>query len=190
MGVLVGRVYGFDPRAVGSRNIGMTNVGRVGGKSAAALTFIGDVLKGLIPVLIARAAGLSHAALTLVAFAAFSGAIASIFLKFSGGRGVSAALGLWLGLAPLPIALALIAFAIVLAFTRIVSLASISAAIALPPAVAATHCPRSYILLAILISALVLFRHRENIGRLIDGTEPKIGSSRGANADAANDRKD
>jgi glycerol-3-phosphate acyltransferase PlsY len=174
MGVLVGLVYGFDPRGVGSGNIGMTNVARAGGKTAAALTFIGDVLKGLIPVLIGRAAHLSHPALTLVAFAAFTGSIASIFLNFSGGRGVSAALGVWLGLAPFPILIALDCFIAVLFTTKIVSLASITAAIALPPAIAATHCPRSYILLAIMISALVLMRHRDNIGRLIGGTEPKI----------------
>jgi glycerol-3-phosphate acyltransferase PlsY len=176
IGVLVGYVHGFDPRAVGSGNIGMTNVARAGGKTAAALTFIGDVLKGLVPVLIGRAAHLSHPALALVAFAAFTGSIASIFLNFTGGRGVSAALGVWLGLAPLAILVALACFIAIVATTKVVSLASITAAVALPPAVAATHCPRSYILLAILISALVLMRHRDNIGRLIGGTEPKIGS--------------
>ena len=176
VGLLVGRVQGFDPRAVGSGNIGMTNVARAGGKGPAAMTFAGDVLKGLLPVLIGRFAGLSHAALTLVAFAAFAGSIASIFLSFEGGRGVSAALGIWLGLAPLPILFVLAIFVAFVATTRIVSLASISAAIALPPAVAAAHCPRSYILLAIVVSALVLLRHRENIQRLIDGSEPKIGA--------------
>jgi glycerol-3-phosphate acyltransferase PlsY len=89
---------------------------------------------------------------------------------------VSAALGVWLGLAPFPLLIAFACFIAVIAATKIVSLASIAAAIALPPAVAATHCPRSYIFLAILISALVLMRHRDNIGRLIDRTEPKIGS--------------
>jgi glycerol-3-phosphate acyltransferase PlsY len=154
----------------------MTNVARAGGKSAAALTFIGDVLKGLIPVLIARAAGLNHHGLALVGLAAFLGSIASIFLGFKGGRGVSAALGVWLGLAPLPILFVIGIFVAFLATTRIVSLASICAAIALPPAVAAARPPRSYLLLAIVIAALVLWRHRENIRRLIDGTEPKIGA--------------
>jgi acyl phosphate:glycerol-3-phosphate acyltransferase len=160
---------------VGSGNIGMTNVARAGGKGPAAITLAGDVLKGLLPVLIGRLVGLSHTALALVAFGAFTGSIASIFLRFEGGRGVSAALGVWLGLAPLPILFVLALFLAFVATTRIVSVASISAAIALPPAVAAAHCPRCYILLAILISALVLLRHRENIKRLIDGTEPKIG---------------
>ena len=176
VGVLVGRAQGFDPRAVGSGNIGMTNVARAGGKGPAAMTFAGDILKGLVPVLLARFAGLAHSPLALVALAAFAGSIASIFLRFKGGRGVSAALGIWLGLAPLPILFVLAVFLAFVATTRIVSLASITAAIALPPAVAAAHCPRSYILLAIVVSALVLLRHRENIHRLIDGTEPKIGA--------------
>ena len=156
----------------------MTNVARAGGKGAAAATFVGDALKGLIPVLIARAAGLSHTGIAIVGFAAFIGAIASLFLWFKGGRGVAASVGIWLGLAPIPMLLALGVFVAFIVSTRIVSLASISAAIALPPAVAAAHCPRSYILLAILMSGLVLLRHRENIHRLIDGTEPKIGSGK------------
>jgi acyl phosphate:glycerol-3-phosphate acyltransferase len=185
VGVLIGRAQGFDPRAVGSGNIGMTNVARAGGKGPAAMTFAGDVLKGLFPVLAGRFAELSHADLALVAFATFAGSIASIFLRFKGGRGVSAALGIWLGLAPLPILFVLAVFLAFAMTTRIVSLASISAAIALPPAVAAAHCPRSYILLAIVISALVLLRHRENIRRLIDGTEPKFGTHEGSRSDTA-----
>jgi acyl phosphate:glycerol-3-phosphate acyltransferase len=184
VGVLVGHAQGFDPRAVGSGNIGMTNVARAGGKGPAAITFAGDILKGLLPVLLARFTGLAPSALALVAFAAFAGSIASIFLRFKGGRGVSAALGIWLGLAPLPILFVLAVFLAFVGTTRIVSLASISAAIALPPAVAAAHCPRSYILLAIVVSALVLLRHRENIHRLIDGTEPKIGAPKASGPSA------
>src|ERR1700682_396040 len=73
VGVLVGRAFGFDPRAVGSGNVGMTNVARAGGKIAAAITFVGDFLKGLIPVVLARAAGMTPGGLALVAFAAFLG---------------------------------------------------------------------------------------------------------------------
>jgi glycerol-3-phosphate acyltransferase PlsY len=189
VGVLVGRLRGFDPRGVGSGNIGMTNVARAGGKSAAGVTFAGDALKGLAPVLIARTAGLSHGSLAMVAFAAFLGSIASLFLWFKGGRGVAASAGIWLGLAPIPILLVLGVFAAFIATTRIVSLASISAAIAMPPAVAAARCPRSYILLAILMSALVLLRHRENIRRLIDGEEPKIGSGKAVLASGIGERQ-
>ena len=177
MGLIVGRFFGFDPRTTGSGNIGMTNVGRAGGGRAAAMTFAGDMAKGLIPVVGARAiVGAVPPALALVGFAAFAGSIASIFLGFRGGRGVSTSLGVWLGLAPGAIAIAVLFFAILIATTRIVSVASIGAAIALPAAVAAVGSPKHYILLAILMSALVMVRHRDNIKRLMSGEEPRIGS--------------
>ena len=179
VGVLVGRAFGFDPRTVGSGNIGMTNVARAGGRMPAALTFLGDSIKGLIPVLLARMViGPVPSALALAGIAALAGAIASVFLGFRGGRGVATSVGVWLGIAPFPLGLALLAFVVVLAATRIVSFASISAAIALPPAVAATGCARPYILLAIGMSALVLLRHKENIGRLVRGEEPTIGGGK------------
>jgi acyl phosphate:glycerol-3-phosphate acyltransferase len=153
----------------------MTNVARAGGKVAAALTLAGDLLKGMIPVAIARGAGLTPGGLALVAFAAFLGSIASIFLHFTGGRGVATSLGLWIVLAPIPVTIATAVFLVIVALTRIVSLASIGAAIAIVPTVAAWGCPRPYILLAIAVSGLVLLRHRANIGRLIAGEEPRIG---------------
>jgi glycerol-3-phosphate acyltransferase PlsY len=171
------RLVAFDPRAVGSGNIGMTNVARAGGKGAAAVTFAGDFAKGIIPVLIARAwFGPIPAALAWVGLAAFIGAIASIFLSFHGGRGVATSVGVWMALAPLPAVIAIAIFAAVLAASRTVSLASICAAFALTPAVAALGYPRVYILLAIVVSGLVILRHRENIGRIMRGEEPTIGS--------------
>lgn len=157
----------------------MTNVARAGGWKAAALTFTGDLLKGLIPVLLMRLViGPIPGALALAGIAALTGAIASAFLRFRGGRGVATSVGVWLGIAPMALGIALLAFVIVLAATRIVSLASISAAIALPPSAAATGCARPYILLAIVMAALVLLRHRENIGRLVRGQEPNIGGGK------------
>ena len=169
-------MWGFDPRAIGSHNIGTTNVARSGGKIPGALTFIADVLKGFIPVELARLLlGSTPSALAVVGFAAFVGSIASIFLKFRGGRGVAASLGVWLALAPGPIAIIAAIFAVVLTLTRIVSFASLTAALALPPTIAAWHCPPPYLLAAIIMSALVLLRHWENIVRLIRGEEPSIG---------------
>ena len=173
-GVIVGRMRGFDPRAVGSGNIGMTNVARAGGTSAAAITFLCDVFKGAVPVAFARYEGFHPAAVTAVAIAAFVGAIGSIFLGFRGGKGISAALGIWLVISPATAAILVAVFAIVVAVSRIVSLASIAAAIALPPAVASLGLPRHYLLLAIVMTALALFRHRENIGRLIRGEEKQL----------------
>ncbi len=173
-GVIVGKMRGFDPRAVGSRNIGMTNVARAGGARAAALTFVGDVLKGAIPVAIARLMGYSPSVLAWVGLGAFLGSIASVFLGFSGGKGLSASLGVWIVLAPMALVFPLAAFGITVAATRVVSLASIIAAIVLVPVVAALSMPRPYLLLAIVMSALVLVRHHENIRRLMVGEEKQF----------------
>ncbi len=180
VGVLVGRARGFDPRAVGSGNIGMTNVARAGGKGAAALTFAGDLLKGLIPVLTARIAGFAPGIVAITGLLAFVGAICSVFLGFRGGKGVAASLGIWLGIAPAPVLIALAVFIVVFAIFRIVSLASICASIALPPAVAALGLPRPYVGLAIVMTALVLLRHRKNIARLVRGEEPAVERKRSA----------
>src|ERR1700691_5974266 len=118
-GVIVGRMRGFDPRAVGSGNIGMTNVARAGGISAALITFAGDLLKGAIPVLVARTAGFQPAAIAWVGLAAFIGAICSVFLRFRGGKGIAAALGIWLVVSPLAILFPLAVFAVVVAISRI-----------------------------------------------------------------------
>ncbi|HVN64701.1 MAG TPA: glycerol-3-phosphate 1-O-acyltransferase PlsY [Candidatus Binataceae bacterium] len=177
-GVIVGRLQGFDPRAVGSGNIGMTNVARAGGGRAAAITFVGDILKGAIPPAVAAGGGFSPAVVAVVAIAAFIGSICSVFLGFKGGKGVSAALGIWVVISPLTLLFALAAFGIVLAVSRIMSLASIAAAITLVPAAAAMGLPRPYVLLAIAMTALVLFRHVENIGRLRRGEEPRIGAKK------------
>lgn len=179
-GVLVGRMRGFDPRAVGSGNIGMSNVARAGGVSAAAMTFVGDMLKGAIPVAFARAMAFDVPIVALTAFAAFVGSISSVFLKFRGGKGVSAALGIWVVLSPLAILFALAAFGIAVALTRIMSVASMSAAIVLLPAVALLGLPRPYVMLAIAMTALVLLRFRENIIRLRRGEEPRFKPKRRA----------
>jgi acyl phosphate:glycerol-3-phosphate acyltransferase len=174
-GVLVGRAWGFDPRRAGSGNIGTTNVTRAGGKIPGVITFMADVVKGFVPVEISRfILGSVPPALALVAFAAFVGSIASIFLRFRGGRGVATSLGIWLALAPRPIAIVAVVFAVGLLLTRIVSAASLMGALALPPTVATLNCPAPYLLMAIIMTALVLLRHSENIARLIRGEEPSI----------------
>jgi acyl phosphate:glycerol-3-phosphate acyltransferase len=171
-GVIVGRIRGFDPRTVGSGNIGTSNVARAGGVSAAAITFAGDVLKGALPVVIARSAGFPIETIAWTGLATFVGSICSIFLRFRGGKGVAAALGVWLAISPLALLFALAAFGVIFAFSRTMSLASMTAAIALPPTVAAMGLPRQYLLLAIVMTALVIFRHRENIQRIARGEEP------------------
>jgi glycerol-3-phosphate acyltransferase PlsY len=135
-----------------------------------------DVFKGFIPIEFTRfILGSAPSALATVGFATFVGSIASIFLKFRGGRGVATSLGVWLALAPKPIAIVAGVFGIALALTRIVSLASLMGALALPPTVAALDCPAPYLLVAITMTTLVLLRHSENIARLIRGEEPSLG---------------
>ena len=173
-GVIVGRMCGFDPRTVGSGNIGTSNVARAAGMGAAAITFAGDLLKGAIPVVVARAIGFPHATVAWVGLAALVGSICSVFLRFRGGKGVAAGLGVWLGLAPLVTLFALAAFGVVFALSRTMSIASMSAAIVLPAVVAVLGLPRQFLLLAIVMTALVIFRFRENIQRIARGEEPKF----------------
>jgi acyl phosphate:glycerol-3-phosphate acyltransferase len=181
-GVIVGQLAGFDPRAVGSGNIGMTNVARAGGAGPAALTFLGDMLKGLVPVLIARAAGYDPRVIAIVALAAFIGAICSIFLGFRGGKGLACSFGIWLAISPLSLALAMAVFVGTLAIWRFMSLASISAAISMIPIAAVVAPHRSDVVLALVMVGLVLWRHHENINRLIEGTEPAVGGAKGVQA--------
>jgi glycerol-3-phosphate acyltransferase PlsY len=179
VGVLVGRVSGFDPRAVGSGNVGMTNVARAGGRSAAAITLAGDLLKGLIPVLVARAFDLTTAGLALVGLSAFIGSLYSIFLGFEGGKGVSTTLGVWLGLAPSVIGCALVVFLVVFLIRRIVSLASLTAALALPLIAVVLSRPPAYVATALIMAALVVYRHRGNVWRLMRGEEEPLSLGRG-----------
>ena len=160
---------------VGSGNIGATNVTRAGGKFPGLVTFMADVVKGFAPVEFSRfALGLGPAGLALVAFATFVGSIASVFLRFRGGRGVATSLGVWLALAPKPIGIVAAVFGVGLLLSRIVSVASLLGALALPPTVAAFNCPPPYLLTAIIMTGIVLLRHSENIARLIRGEEPPI----------------
>jgi glycerol-3-phosphate acyltransferase PlsY len=178
VGVLVGRARGFDPRAVGSGNVGMTNVARAGGSGVAAITLAGDLLKGLIPVLIARAFDATIGGLALVGLAAFIGSLYSIFLGFQGGKGVSTTLGVWLGLAPSVIGCALVVFVIVFLIRRIVSLASLTAALALPLIVVLLGRPAPYVATALTMAVLVVYRHRGNIWRLMRGEEEPLSLGR------------
>jgi glycerol-3-phosphate acyltransferase PlsY len=173
-GVIVGKFVGIDPRTAGSGNIGMTNVARTIGRGPAMVTFAGDILKAAIPVACARAFSSDPVTIAAVAIAAFVGAVASIFLRFKGGKGLSAALGIGLVMSPPTLLIALAAFGIVLALTRIMSLASMTAAVAAPTAAVLMHLPHEFVMVAFVICVLALIRHRENIGRLTRGEEKQF----------------
>jgi acyl phosphate:glycerol-3-phosphate acyltransferase len=174
--VLTRRVAGVDVRQVGSGNIGATNAARAGGKALGLAVLILDVLKAVIPMLVARAAMAgsprSDLWVTGVAGAAFAGHLFPIWLRFHGGKGVATGLGIFLVLAPWAALTGLAAYAVVYAVTRLSSLGSLAGTAACCLGSFAWHGARSPIpWLGLLISLLVVWRHRENIRRLVRGEE-------------------
>ncbi len=183
--VLVSRVMGLnDPRTYGSKNPGATNVLRSGSKTAAIVTLLLDALKGFIPVIAVRyfgpALGLGDGTVALVALAAFLGHLYPVFFKFKGGKGVATAVGVVLGIHWI-LGLACIAsFVILLYFFRYVSLASIAGAAFAPFYYlfgdrVAWYTSKSVLLAIFIMAVLLAVRHRENISRLLAGTESKLG---------------
>lgn len=184
-GIIVGKgLYGVDPRTVGSGNIGAANALRALGAWGAALTLIGDVIKGVVPTAIALY--VFHApslVVAVVGLATIVGHTWSVFLRFEGGKGVATGLGVLVVLswqAALVWAIVFLATALI---TRFASLSSMLATAAAPIALLALHAPRSYTAYAIVSLALVLWRHKTNIRRLIAGTEPHIGEKAPAQSD-------
>lgn len=179
-GLLVGRAFGVDVRKVGSGNIGMANVLRAAGKWPAVLTMLGDMLKGLFPVLVARALTDNAWVLALVALAAVVGHCWPVFLRFRGGKGVATGAGTSIGLAPL-VGLGLFAFWwVVVLSSRYTSLGAISVMVVSPFAFWLSGQPLPYVLYTVVGGALVLWRHRENARSLVRGTERKIGQREGS----------
>lgn len=182
--VIVSRMFGLpDPHSYGSGNPGATNVLRTGKKLAAALTLAGDCGKGVAAVIMAKhfAAdyGVDMTGIALVALAAFLGHLYPVFFRFKGGKGVATALGIlcaidpWLGLATLA------SWLVIVSIFRMVSLASIIAALFAPFYTAWLFGTASPLLPGVLaIAALLIYRHRENIRRLLAGQEGRIGAKK------------
>ena len=173
-GLLLARAMGVDIRKTGSGNIGATNVYRTMGRQVGILTLVGDCLKGLIPVLVAKWLGFSVAWIAVIGLAAFLGHVYTVFLGFKGGKGVATALGVFLGTSPISILYALALFVLVLYKWRFVSLASIVAAAGIPVIVWLNGCSVELAAMTVAIAAIVIWRHRENIARLLAGTENKF----------------
>lgn len=191
--LMVRRATGADVRASGSGGTGATNVSRRAGKKAGVLTLVLDALKGVLAVLIARAmlASTSDVNLWVAAagVAAIAGHIFPVWLRFRGGKGVATGLGVFAVLAPLATLAAVAVFLVVVWRTRYVSLGSIIAAATIPVAIAlltlftrsggAREMTNDDVLTPLLIasvvgSALIIFMHRANINRLLNGTENKL----------------
>lgn len=172
-GILISKLFGLaDPRTVGSGNPGATNVLRSGKKSAAFLTLLGDALKGWLPVWLALQTNQLMWVVSWVGVAVFLGHLYPIYFKFQGGKGVATALGVMLAISPWLGLAALVTWGIVFAFSRYASLASIVAAFFVP--IHSYYYLRPYkdfFLMLLVLSGLLIWRHRGNIKKLLNGTE-------------------
>ena len=172
--VLAKALAGIDPRQGGSRNIGATNVLRTAGKGLGAATLIGDVLKGVIPVSVALFLQRGEWWVAATGLAAFLGHCFPIYIGFKGGKGVATSLGVYLPLTPLALLVNVFVFASALGVTRMVSVGSITAAIAMPLLIGLGRYPLAYLILSICVDAIIIYRHKENIKRLLTGEENKL----------------
>ncbi|MBY0575896.1 MAG: glycerol-3-phosphate 1-O-acyltransferase PlsY [Gallionellaceae bacterium] len=177
--VVTSRLFALpDPRTYGSGNPGATNVLRSGKKAAAVLTLFGDAAKGWLAVFLALQFALPDVQIALIALAVFLGHLFPVFLRFRGGKGVATALGVllalnvWLGLAALATWLLM-----ALAF-RLSSLAALAAAVGVPIYAMLLGLPREWVLASIVMSMLLVWRHKSNIRNLLAGKESKIGGSK------------
>jgi len=188
--VIVSRVMGLDdPRTYGSQNPGATNVLRSGNKKAAIATLLFDALKGYLPVLLVKLYGpdfgLDDRAVALVAISAFIGHLWPVFFAFKGGKGVATAAGILFGVEPLLGAAVMGTWLIVAFFFRYSSLAALAASLFAPAYYlfgnqVAWQTSDAELLAVMVMSALLLMRHKDNIARLVSGQETKIGAKKQA----------
>ena len=186
--VIVSRLMGLnDPRSYGSKNPGATNVLRSGSKKAAILTLLLDAFKGWLPVALVLAYGPEHGAgaglAALAGLAAFLGHLYPVFFGFAGGKGVATAVGVVVGVNGSLALAVVLSFAIVLFFSRYVSLASMVAALFAPVFYlfgdgVAWQASWSEVLSLAVMALLLVWRHRENIHRLMAGTESQLGKKK------------
>jgi len=175
-GIVLAKVMGYeDVRDKGSGNIGATNVYRVAGKLAGVLTLAGDILKGFLPLLACKTwLAPTPAQLGIACAMAIVGHCYPVYLKFRGGKGIATALGIFLVMSPIAVLGAAIVFGITVATTRFISLGSVLAAMSAPLLVLMLNQPQPIFLATLFIAALIVWRHRSNIKRLMDGSEDRF----------------
>jgi acyl phosphate:glycerol-3-phosphate acyltransferase len=182
-GIVVSKSLGaVDPRTAGSRNIGFTNVLRVSGKKAGFLTLVGDLGKGWLVGWLAMQLPDHAWGPWLIALSPIVGHLYSVFLGFRGGKGVATALGAILGVAPWIGLIAVLVWLVTAGVWRYSSGAAITAFLLLPVLAAAWTTDRQFLFFTAVVSGLILWRHQDNMVRLWNGTEPKIGQRRDPNA--------
>ncbi len=171
-GLLISKsMSGIDPRRAGSGNIGATNVLRVAGKRQAILTLLGDILKGAFPVCLAKYFVIEEQGILLVGFSAILGHIFPVLLKFKGGKGVAVSLGVFLAIAPKIAFIALIVWMGGVTLGKYSSIGALTAFGALPFIALLFKSDPGFLLFSFAVTAVVYFRHKENIIRLMRGEE-------------------
>ena len=173
-GVVLARARGVDLKKVGSGNIGATNAARALGKKSGIIVLLLDTAKAWLPTAAALWLRLGPDVAAFTAFAAFAGHIYSPFLKGRGGKGVACGLGAFLALAPACAGIAAAVCVVVVVLTRLGSLGSLLGAASLIPSLWLLHEPRAYFVLSVVMFVLILWRHRENIDRLLRRQENKL----------------
>jgi acyl phosphate:glycerol-3-phosphate acyltransferase len=173
-GLLVARARGVDIRAVGSGNIGATNVARAVGKKLGALVLAGDALKGFLPTFFTARAGFAPEIVAAVGLATIVGHIFPVWLRFRGGKGVATGLGVFLAVAPVASLCAVAAYALAVWLTRISAVGSLVATTVLLGGMFVTARPPALLVLGGAAWLLIVVRHRGNIGRLIRGEERRF----------------
>ena len=176
IGYIVARLAGgIDIRSAGSGTIGATNVLRTLGKLPAVATLLGDIAKGMAAVAVVRLIDPAPPWPAAAAVLAIVGNCWPVFLRFRGGKGVATGFGAFLALAPMATLPAALVWTVVVASFRYVSLGSVMACLCLPIGVAALGYPRSSVAAAVGAAAIIVYRHRENLGRLLKGNERRLG---------------
>ncbi len=172
-GLILSKLFSkVDPRKIGSKNIGATNIFRTAGRALGILTLAGDVLKGAAPVVIAIQWGESDLWIAISGLTPFLGHIFPIFLGFKGGKGVATALGVYLVISPVAVLIEFLIFAGIVWKWRFISLGSITCGTTIPILIAFFRSDsQAYFIVSVIIAALILYRHQSNISRLLQGTE-------------------
>ncbi len=171
--IIVARIFNLpDPRLAGSGNPGATNMLRLSGKLPALLVLFGDLLKGAIPILLAHIALFGYFGLAMIGLSAFLGHLFPIYFQFRGGKGVATMLGVYLALFPPLVAVMVIVWLLIAIVTRYASLASIAAALLGVIGVCLFYTSAAIPML--LLTGILIWRHRDNLNRLRLGTENKI----------------
>lgn len=175
-GILISKAFGLpDPRTVGSGNPGATNVLRSGKKSAAILTLLGDALKGWLPVWLALQANMLMWVVAAVGLAVLFGHLYPIYYKFKGGKGVATGLGVMLAISPTLGLATIIIWLFVFAISRISSLSAIVASVAAPICAWFFLPYKDYVWMVLVMSIFLVWRHKSNIQKLLEGTESGFG---------------